>query len=79
MMAPIDADGTMKMTGGTLIVLGYAPRSLSISGVTKTSSSSGLSAGDHTVTIGEAIILYTNTYTYSGSCTVYGSGTATIK
>lgn len=79
MMAPLDADSTMKMTGGTLIVLGYSPRRLSISGVTKTSSSSGLTTGEHTVTIGDAVITYTNKYSYSGSCTVYGSGTATIK
>ena len=79
MMAPLDADGTMKMTGGTLIVLGYSPRKLSTTGITKTTSSSGLSTGEHTVTIGDAVINYTNLYSYSGSCTIYGSGTATVK
>ena len=79
MMAPLDADGTMKMTGGTLIVLGYSPRKLSVSGVTKTTLSGGLTTGTHTVTIGDAIITYNNTYTYSGSVTVYGSGSATVK
>ena len=79
MMAPIDSDGTMKMTGGTLIVVGYTPRKLSTSGVTKTALSSGLKTGTFTVTIGEEEVQYTNNYNYSGSVTVYGSGTATIK
>lgn len=79
MAAPLDADGTMKMTGGTLIVIGYAPRRLTTSGVTKTTSSSGTSSGSHTVTIGDQTITYNNAYTYSGSCTVFGSATASIK
>ncbi|MBO4623138.1 MAG: carbohydrate-binding domain-containing protein [Bacilli bacterium] len=79
MMAPIDSDGSMKMTGGTLIVIGYAPRKLSASGVTKTSSSNGLSSGTHTVTIGSQTITYNNSYTYKGACTVYGSATATVN
>ena len=59
------------MTGGTLTVS---------SSLTKTqSSSAGLSKGSHTVTIGSTTISYTNTYTYSGYTTVYGSGSATIK
>ena len=79
MAAPLDAEKTMKMTGGTLIVIGYPPKKLSTSGVTKTSSSNGLSSGTHTVTIGSSTITYTNTYTYKGACTVYGSGTATVN
>ena len=79
MMAPLDADSTMKMTGGTLIVIGYSPRRLSISGVTKSTSSNGLSSGTHTVTIGDAVITYTNNYTYSGSVTIYSSASATVK
>ncbi|MCR5078324.1 MAG: carbohydrate-binding domain-containing protein [Bacilli bacterium] len=77
MAAPIDVDGNVKMTGGTLIVVGYCP-SISTS-LTKTSSSSGLSSGSHTVTIGGSTISYSNAYSYSGSTTVYGSGTATVK
>ena len=80
MAAPIDADGQMKMTGGTLIVLGYSPRRLSVaSSLVKTSSTSGLSSGSHTVTIGSTAIEYTNSYTYSGAVTVYASSSATIK
>ncbi|MBP5551398.1 MAG: carbohydrate-binding domain-containing protein [Bacilli bacterium] len=79
MAAPLDAEKTMKMTGGILIVIGYPPKKISVSGVTKTSSSNGLSMGTHTVTIGSSTITYTNTYTYKGACTVYGSGTATIN
>ena len=78
MAAPIDADGTMKMTGGILIVIGYAPRSLQTS-LTKTTSSNGLSSGSHTVTIGSNVISFTNLSSYSGSCTVYASGSATVK
>lgn len=48
--------------------------------LTKTQSSSkGLSSGSHTISVGNTIISYTNTYTYSGYTTVYASGTATIK
>ena len=79
MMAPLDADGTMKMMGGTLIVIGYSPRKLNYSGVTKTTLSGGLTSGTHTVTIGSQTITYNNAYTYKGSCTVYGSGTATVN
>ena len=79
MAAPIDADGTMKMTGGTLVVIGYSPRRLQVSGVTKTTSSSGLSTGNHTVTIGDVVINYNNVSSYNGSVTVYASSTATIK
>ena len=79
MMAPLDADGSMRMTGGILIVIGYSPRRLSTSNVTKTTLSSGLKTGSFTVTIGEEEITYTNNYSYSGSVTVYGSGSATIK
>lgn len=79
MAAPIDADGTMKMTGGTLVVIGYSPRRLQVSGVTKTTSSSGLSAGEHTITIGDVVINYNNVSSYNGSVTVYASSTATIK
>jgi len=79
MATPLDAEYTMKMTGGILIVIGYSPKKLSTSGVTKTSSSNGLSMGTHTVTIGSSTITYTNTYTYKGACTVYGSASATVN
>ena len=79
MMAPLDADKTMKMTGGTLIVIGYTPRKLTTSGITKTSSSNGLSSGTHTVTIGSNTITFNNTYSYKGACTVYSNSTATVN
>ncbi len=79
MAAPIDADGTITVTGGTVIVVGYFSSSIKCSAMTKTTSSTGTSAGDHTVTIGSATITYNNTTSYSGSVTVLGSGSATIK
>ncbi|MBQ2069467.1 MAG: hypothetical protein II467_00895, partial [Bacilli bacterium] len=77
MAAPIDTDGTLSLTGGTLIVVGYCPRFNT--NLTKSTSTSGLSNGSHTVTIGNQTISYTNSYSYSGSTTVYGSGSATVK
>ena len=79
MAAPLDADGTMKMSGGTLVVCGYAPRKLTATGLTKTSSTNGLSIGNHTVTIGTITINYSNTYSYKGNTTVYANATATIS
>ena len=79
MMAPLDAEKTMKMTGGTLIVIGYPPKKLTTSGITKTSSSNGLSSGTHTVIVGSNTITFNNTYTYKGACTVYSSATATVN
>ena len=78
MAAPLDADKTMSMTGGILIVVGYTPRKLSTN-LTKSSSSSGLSSGLHTVTIGSQTITFNNSTTYKGACTVYASSSATIK
>ena len=47
--------------------------------LTKTTSSSGLSQGSHTVKVGSTTVSYINNYTYSGSTTVYASGTATVN
>ncbi|MBO4323482.1 MAG: carbohydrate-binding domain-containing protein [Clostridia bacterium] len=60
---------------------GMGEGSLTIaSGITKTqTSSSGLSAGNHTVTVGSSTISYYNATKYSGYTTVYASGTATIN
>ena len=79
MASPLDADGTIKIAGGTTIIVGYANGRYTTSNVTKSTSSNGLSTGDHTVTLDGATITYNNTYTYSGSVTVYGSGSATVK
>ena len=49
-------------------------------GITKTQSqTSGLSLGNHTVTVGNETISYSNANKYSGYTTVYSSGSATIK
>lgn len=42
-------------------------------------SMSGLSVGNHTITIGGTKILYKNTYSYSGYTTVYASAKATVS
>lgn len=78
-MAPIDADSTMKMTGGILIVIGYAPAKLSYGSLTKTTLSTGKNTGTYTVTVGSDEVAYSNTYSYSGNVTVFGSAKATIK
>ena len=39
----------------------------------------GLSMGQHTVTIGDTVISYTNKYSYSGYTTVYANSSATIN
>ena len=79
MASPLDADGTVKIAGGTTIIVGYAGGRYTTSNVTKSTSSNGLSTGDHTVTLNGATITYSNTYSYSGSVTVYGTGSATVK
>ncbi len=79
MASPIDVDSTPKFSGGTIIIIGYAPTNVSVSGLTKTSSSNGLSSGSHTVTVGSLTVSYSNSSSYSGTCTVYGSGSATVK
>lgn len=50
------------------------------SGITTSTSSSGLSLGSHTVTFSSLDITYTNSYTYSGGVTVYSElGSASVK
>lgn len=78
MAAPFDADGTMSMSNGVLIIIGYAPRRLSTS-LTKTSSSNGLSKGEHTVTVGSQTIKFNNISSYNGTCTVYASSKAIVE
>ena len=77
MAAPIDADSSISITGGIVVIVGYSTR-LS-SNLTKTTSSQGLSSGEHTITISTTTITYSNKYSYSGSVTVYASSSATIK
>ena len=77
MAAPVDSDRGISVTGGTLIVVGYCPNLTS--GLKKTTSTNGTTAGTHTVTIGSDNIEYTNTYSYNGQTTVYSSSSATVK
>ena len=71
-MAAIDADGTITVSRGTLIVLGYGR--VSTSGNVKTYSLSLNSQGSHTVKIDGVSYTITNTYSY-GKTTCYSSVT----
>ena len=68
MAAAIDADGSVKVTGGTLIILGYGRVSAG-SGV-QTYSLSLHSAGSHSVTVDGTKYTFTNASAY-GRTTVY--------
>ncbi len=69
MAAALDADGTIKITGGTLIVLGYVR--VTTGGSVKSYSLSLHSSGSHTVTVNGTKYTFTNasaygrTYVYS--------------
>ncbi len=77
MASPIDADGTIRISGGTLVVVGYCPNISS--NLTKTQSSNGLTSGNHTISVGGQTISYSNASSYSGKTTVFGSSSATIN
>ena len=62
MAAAIDADRSVSISGGTLIVLGYGR--ISASEGVKTYSLSLHSAGEHTVTIDGTSYSFTNSYSY---------------
>ncbi len=79
MAGPIDADSSITVSGGTLIVIGYFNNRIRYSGLTKSSLTSGLSSGTHTVTIGSTTIEYSNSETYRGSVTILSSASASIK
>ena len=76
----LDTDGGITLKGGTLIVFGGVEGTLSASGVTKTlCSSSTVSAGTHTVTVGSNSYPVELKYSSSG-CVVYSDGgSATLK
>ena len=76
----LDADGTISVSGGTLVVFGGIEGGASASGMTKTvCSSSTVSAGTHTVTVGSDSYTVTLKYSTNG-CVVYSdSGSATLK
>ncbi|MBQ7726942.1 MAG: carbohydrate-binding domain-containing protein [Clostridia bacterium] len=62
MAAAIDADGTVSVSGGTLIVLGYGR--VSTSGSVESYSLSLHSSGSHTVNIGGTSYTFTNASAY---------------
>ena len=62
MAAALDADGTVKISGGTLIVLGYGK--VTASGSVKSCSLSVHSAGTHTVKIDGVSYTFTNSSAY---------------
>ncbi len=62
MAAAIDAEGSIKVTGGTLIVLGFGR--VSTGGSVKSYSLSLHSSGSHTVSIGGVSYTVTNTTSY---------------
>ncbi len=71
-MAAIDADSSVSISGGTLIVIGYGR--VSTPGSVKTYSLSLHSAGSHTVNIGGTEYTFTNANAY-GSTTCYSDVT----
>ena len=73
-MAALDTDGTRKITGGTLIILGYGSITTG-TGVT-TYSLSLHSSGDHTITVDGVSYTFNNAYSY-GKTTCYSSVTVT--
>lgn len=64
-MAAIDADSSVSITGGTLIVLGYGR--VSTGGSVKSYSVSLHAAGSHTVTAGGVSYTFTNASAYSST------------
>lgn len=72
MAAAIDADGTITVSGGTLIVLGYGQ--VKTSGSVKTVSLSLHSSGSHTVKIDGTSYTFTNSSAY-GKTTCYSDAT----
>lgn len=70
MAAAIDADGTVSISAGTLIVLGYG--NVRTGGSVNTYSISLNSAGSHTITVGGTQYTFTNAYSY-GRTTCYSS------
>jgi hypothetical protein len=71
-MAAIDADSSVSVTGGTLIILGYGR--VTTGGGVKTYSLSLHSAGSHTIKINGVSYTFTNANAY-GRTTVYSDVT----
>ena len=77
-MSPLDFDGTCNISGGITFVIGYFNSSIK-SSLTKSSLSSGLTSGSHTLSVGGSSYTYSNSYSYSGKATVLASSSATIS
>ena len=77
-MSPLDFDGTCNISGGITLVIGYFNSSIK-SSLTKSSLSSGLTSGSHTLSVGGSSYTYSNSYSYSGKATVLASSSATIS
>lgn len=77
-MSPLDFDGTCNISGGVTLVIGYFNASIK-SSLTKSSLSSGLTSGSHTLSVGGSSYTYSNSYSYSGKATVLASSSATIS
>ena len=75
MAAALDADGTVKINGGTLVILGYG--SVSAGSGVKSYSVSLHSTGSHTLNVGGTSYVFTNAYTY-GKTTCYSSVTIAL-
>ena len=63
--AAIDADGSVSVSGGTLIVLGYGR--VSTGGSVRSVSLSLHSSGSHTVSIDGTSYTFTNAYSYGAT------------
>ena len=76
----LDTERGVSLGGGTLILFGGMENTPSLSGVTKTvCSTSSVSAGEHTVTVGDETYNVTLQYAVNG-CVVYsGAGSATLR
>ncbi len=88
--SPIDVATAVSITGGIVIIIGKAPGTGDHIGIMdadplyttliKTqSSNNGLSYGEHTVTIENTTISYSNEYDYGGYTTVYANKKAVIN
>lgn len=79
--AALDTDGSVTISGGSLIVFGGIEKTPSATGVTRTlCSSNTVNAGTHTVSFPNSTSYSTTLKTSSRGCIVYSSlGTATLQ
>ena len=80
--AALDTDGSVTLSGGTLIIFGGYEKTPSASSMTKTlCSSSNVSAGTHTISLSGSDNVIETTLKYSTSgCVVFSKlGSATLR